>query len=247
MRHILIVIAAMLFCGNALGETTAVIDWSAWDAILRAHVVEGQVDYEAIRSETEFVEIVHDIASADLSSHEPAAVLAYYINSYNVLAVKGILDGHSPKSSLGKLKFFYRNTYTTAGEELSLNTLEHERIRPLGEPRIHFAIVCASASCPPLRSEAYLPAHLDQQLEDNARRFLNDSSKNRYDIIDGKAYVSKIFKWFTEDFEGAAGSVQSYIAEFVADERVAEILHRGSFKIKYLSYDWSLNGSIAAR
>jgi hypothetical protein len=244
MRHIPILIAATLFCGNAVGETTAVIDWSAWDAILRAHVVDGHVDYEAIRSATEFSGIVDEIASADLTGEEPAAVLAFYINSYNVLAVKGILDGHSPKSSLGKLKFFYRDTYTIAGEELSLNTLEHKKIRPVGEPRIHFAIVCASASCPPLRSEAYLPAYLDQQLDDNARRFLNDSAKNRFDLAERTAYVSKIFKWFPEDFEQAAGSIQAYIASFVDGERGAESLRQGDFKIKYLKYDWSLNGTI---
>jgi hypothetical protein len=220
----------------------AVIDWSRWDAILHEHVIGGQVDYGAIASDPGFTTTVADIANANLAGHDRESLLAFSINAYNVLAVKGILDGRSPASSFGKLRFFYRNKYTVAGEPLSLHALENEHIRTLEEPRIHFAIVCASASCPPLRSEAYLPQNLDEQLDDNARRFLNDSSKNRYDLDANVARVSKIFKWFAEDFEAAAGTVPRYIAAFVDNEEVAAALRDGRFKLRYLDYDWSLNG-----
>jgi hypothetical protein len=223
----------------------AVVDWSSWDAILRAHVKAGQVAYDAIRGDPDFDAIVSDIATANLDGHDVSTVLAFYINTYNVLAIKGILDGQSPRSGLGKLKFFYRAKYTVAGESLTLNKLEHEKIRPLGEPRIHFAIVCASASCPPLRSEAYLPRQLDRQLDDNARIFVNDATKNRFDADAGAAFISKIFKWFAEDFEKEAGDVQNFLANFVDHEWVAEMLRQGEFKIKYMKYDWTLNGSVS--
>jgi hypothetical protein len=220
-----------------------VIDWSQWDTLLRAHVVDGRVDYDAIRDDSRFAATVARIATADLAGHDRTAVLAFYINSYNVLAVQGILQGRSPKTNLGKLRFFYRDKYTVAGDELSLNRLEHHRIRPLGEPRIHFAIVCASASCPPLRSEAYTIESLDHQLDDNARTFLNDPNKNRIDIEAGVAHLSKIFKWFRKDFEEAAGSVQSYVAGFIDDPLAAQSLREDRLRVRYLDYDWSLNGT----
>jgi len=221
----------------------AVIEWSAWDRVLRSHVVDGRVDYESIAGDPAFAATVVSVAAADLEGHDEDSVLAFYINAYNMLAVQGVLNGRSPESSFGKLRFFFRDKYTVAGEKLSLNALEHKRIRPLGEPRIHFAIVCASASCPPLRSEAYVPSQLDDQLDDNARKFVNDSDKNRIDPASGVAEISKIFKWFAEDFEAASGDIQSYLAEFVDDDDNAEALRQQAYKLRYLPYDWSLNGS----
>jgi hypothetical protein len=247
-RRLSATILALLCCVAAAAadaDHQAVIDWSGWHALLRAHVADGQVDYDAIAGDPAFAATVADIADANLAGHERTAVLAFNINAYNVLAVKGILDGHSPRGGLGRLRFFYRHKYTVAGETLTLNKLEHERIRTLGEPRIHFAIVCASASCPPLRSEMYSVETLDQQLDDSARRFVNDPTKNRFDTDAGVAQLSKIFKWFDEDFEAAAESVQKYLADFVDDTETAEALRQGRFTVKYLAYDWSLNGSFS--
>ncbi len=246
MSRIHAMMVTLLCAGSAAaadGAPGTIIDWSLWDTLLRHHVVDGRVDYDAIRNDPGFATTVERIATADLAGHDRADLLAFYINAYNVLAVRGILDGRSPRSSLGKLRFFYRDSYTIAGEQLSLNRLEHDRIRPLEEPRIHFAIVCASASCPPLRSEAYAADSLDRQLDDNARRFLNDTSKNRVDLDAGVAHLSKIFKWFREDFEAVAGSVQSYVADFIDDPRSAQALRDGSLDVRYLDYDWSLNGT----
>ncbi len=247
MIRISMMILTLVCAGSAVaadGSLTAVIDWSQWDNILRAHVVDGRVDYDAVRDDTGFDATVERIASADLAGHDRATLLTFYINTYNVLAVRGILNGRSPRSNLGKLRFFYRDKYALAGEKISLNRLEHNRIRPLGEPRIHFAIVCAAASCPPLRSEAYAVESLDRQLDENARAFLDDPSKNRVDLEAGAAYLSKIFKWFREDFEAAAGSVQSYVAEFIDDPRAAQSLRDGRLDVRYLDYDWSLNGTL---
>jgi hypothetical protein len=219
-----------------------VVDWGPWDAILREHVRDGAVDYDGIAREPAFAEIVEAIAGAALEGRSPASVLAFYINAYNVLSVQGILRGHSPCTTLGRARFFGLDRYTVAGERLTLHKLEHQRIRPLGEPRIHFAIVCASVSCPPLRDEAYRPEQLDRQLDDNARRFLADPSKNRFDLEAGEAYLSKIFKWFAEDFETAAGSVSRYVADYVTDPEVARALREEGLEVRHLDYDWSLNG-----
>jgi hypothetical protein len=231
----------------AADELDAVIDWSAWDRMLRAHVVDGSVDYDAIAADPSFPAVVDAIAAADVSDQPRQVQLAFHINAYNVLAVRGILDGSSPRSAFGKLRYFFRDKYLVAGEELSLHAYEHQRILPLGEPRVHFAINCASASCPELRSEAYRPSALDAQLDDAARQFINDPTRNVFHLEDGRARLSKIFKWFRDDFEAAAGDVQRYLAPFVDHPEVAAALRERRLKIRYLPYDWSLNGTFAGR
>ena len=107
-------------------DLEAVIDWSRWNFILHSNVIDGRVDYGAIAADPGFNTTVAAIAKADLAGRDRESLLAFSINAYNVLAVKGILDGHSPASSFGRLRFFYRDTYTIAGEELSLNAFEKE-------------------------------------------------------------------------------------------------------------------------
>jgi len=243
-RVVWIVILVVAATGGSSDDGAEVVDWSAWDAVLRGHVADGVVDYDGIAREPGLRVTIDAIADARLDGHGRDARLAFLINAYNVLAIKGILDGRSPRTAFGKLRYFYRDRYTVAGETLSLNALEHDRLRPFGEPRIHFAIVCASASCPPLRSEAYLSRTLDVQLDDNARRFLNDPARNRIDPERKVAEISKIFKWFEEDFE-AGGGVLPFISRFVDDEAAAEALRTGGLEIHYLDYDWSLNGSFS--
>ena len=115
-------------------------------------------------------------------------------------------------------------------------------LRPLGDPRIHFAIICASKSCPFLRSEAFAAAKLDAQLDAQARQFINDPSRNRFDKASGTAALSEIFKWFEEDFRGA-GSLQKYLAKYADDPEVARMLAADGFRIEWMTYDWSLNGT----
>lgn len=246
MRKPILVIVTMLLAAPVAADQ-AIIDWSDWERMLRTHVHDGSVDYDGMRAEPGFAAVVETIAGASLSGHERDAKMVFLINAYNVLSIKGILDGRSPRTALGKLRFFFRDTYQVAGEMMSLNALEKKLLLPLGEPRVHFAIVCSSASCPPLRSEAYSIGRLDEQLEVNARLFLNDPTKNTFDAERGEARLSKIFKWFSEDFGRTPERVQRYIAPFVDDEVVAEGLRAGRFKIRYLPYDWSLNGTLVER
>jgi hypothetical protein len=245
MKQTMVTIA-LLACSAVAANagTEAVIDWSAWDAILRAHVVDGMVDYDGVRADPGFDATVEAIAGADLAGHDTETRLVFLINAYNVLSVKGILDGHSPRTAFGKLRFFFRVKYDVAGDRITLNALEHKRIIPLGEPRIHFAIVCSSISCPPLRSEAFSVDRLDEQLGENAVIFLNDPTKNAFDLERGEARVSKIFKWFAKDFGGSSESIQRFIAPYITDKAVAELLASGRFKVRYMAYDWSLNGTL---
>ena len=134
--------------------------------------------------------------------------MALWINAYNAYAIKGILDGYSPGTWVGRYRYFIGRTYRVGGASINLYDLEREiLIARFHEPRMHFAIVCASASCPKLQSWAYDRTQLEPQLELAARGFINDSSRNRFDRENRVAYLSKIFDWFADDFSSQAGSV----------------------------------------
>ena len=129
------------------------------------------------------------------------------------------------------------------GKTINLYDLERKVIIPLGDMRVHFAINCASGSCPKLDSEAYTAKNIQQKLETNARHFINDVTRNRFDRDNKVAYLSKIFDWFEKDFKKQAGSIQRYLAQYVDDPKLAGQLRDDSYTIRYLVYDWSLNGS----
>lgn len=222
----------------------AQVDAAAWNSLLESAVSNGQVDYVQWRDNPRFDALINQIALTDTSTMDRQQKLALYINAYNILAARGILDGRSPDGVLGRYLYFKRDTYTVAGSRISLHQLEHDWIRPLKEPRIHFAIVCASQSCPILQGEAYTAKRLDEQLEAAARGFINDPARNRFDPVTGRAELSSIFEWFGEDFEEASGSVQAFLAPLIDNPEVSALLDRGEFRVSYLQYDWSLNGEL---
>ena len=214
-----------------------------FDQVLRAHVTDGRVDYPAIKRDPRFSGYLAALRETDadaLATRQEK--LAFWINAYNALAIKGILDGLSPASLFGRLKYFKLAKYDAGGKHINLYDLEREVIIPFGDPRIHFAIVCASRSCPKLRSEAYAAGRLDEQLNDNARGFINDAARNRFDVENKTAALSRIFDWFDDDFEQQAGSVQRYLGEYLEDPAAREAADRENFRIHYLKYDWNLNG-----
>ncbi len=203
----------------------------------------GFVDYDGIRADPAFDRFVTGLANAapaDLAA--PDTRLAFLINAYNALAIRGILDGYSPSSRFGRYIYFKRRKYDLLGEKTTLEGLEHGQILPLAEPRVHFAIVCASISCPRLASHAYTPEDLEAQLEAAARSFANDGARNRYDVKRKIAFLSSIFDWYDADFVRAAGSIQKYLARYVSDPAAAELLARDGFELRFLDYDWDLNG-----
>lgn len=210
-------------------------------AVLSQHVSDGVVDYPAIAKSSEYHSYISKI-SAPAQFKNSLDELSYWINAYNALAIKGILDGRSPESFFGKIGFFYNAEYTVNGSSINLYDLEHDIIIPLGEPRIHFALNCASTSCPILSDEIYQPVKLEQQLEHATTRFINDGSRNRFDLQTKTAYLSKIFDWFEDDFKKHSGTVQNFLALYVNDQQVSNALANNEFIIEYLDYDWSLNG-----
>lgn len=228
-------------------ELVANADYGGWDALLREHVRDGRVDYVAFARSDAFRAFLHQLQHTRLTVDATREQrLAFLINAYNASAIAAVVAGSKPDSLFGRWRFFWRTRHPVAGEDITLWDLEHERVRPLGEPRVHFALVCASASCPRLASHAYLPETLDAQLEEAAVSFVNDPERNRFDAAGREASLSRIFDWYEEDFVGAAGSIGAYVAPYLRDPQVASGLASGSWKIRYLDWDWSLNGASPA-
>jgi Protein of unknown function, DUF547 len=231
-----LVLAAQI--GGAVAQTP---EMGAFDALLRANVKAGHVNYPGFQDASGLKSYLAELAKpAKLDSK--AEQLAYNINAYNAFAIQGILDGLSPSTFIGRQRYFKLQEWPLAGKRISLHDLEHAVLRPLGDPRMHFAIICASKSCPFLRSEVYTATKLDAQLDEQARQFVSDPSRNRFDKATKTAHLSEIFKWFDEDFRGA-GSVQKYIAKYVDDAEVARMLANDGFRVEWIPYDWNLNGT----
>ena len=136
--------------------------------------------------------------------------------------------------------------WEVGGETLSLDAIEHERLRPVyKDPRIHFAVNCASIGCPALRPEAYTADNLEAQLEDSTRKFLSDKQRNRFNADKNALEVSKIFDWYEEDFENAAGSLAEYLLPYAdklgVPEEKRQLMKNDDLTIRHLDYNWKLN------
>ncbi len=216
----------------------------AFTDVLQAHVQDGRVNYPGIHGDPQFAGYVRQFNRVDpeqLSTREHR--LAFWINAYNAFAIQGILDGYSPSTLVGRYRYFIGRDYGVGGATINLYDLEREvLVKGFQEPRIHFAIVCASQSCPKLRSAAYEAPTLSAQLDEGARAFINDPTKNRFDRAGRVAFLSMIFKWFREDFEAHSGSLAAYVAQFVSDPALAMDLKSQPYRVEFLDYDWNLNG-----
>ncbi len=218
------------------------IDTDALDEALARHVHAGRVDYPGLARSSAFARYIADIGRVRRGAATDAEWLAFLINAYNALAIRTVLDGLSPAGLPGRLRFFMLSRHRIGARHRTLYGLEHRELMAMGEPRIHFAIVCASASCPPLRPAAYRPAALPALLDEDAREFVNDPRRNRFDPAAGIARLSRIFRWYRADFGAGTRALQTWLAGYVADPRVADRLAAGAFRLEYLRYDWSLNG-----
>lgn len=239
---------------------------AAWQQLLARHVVldadgtASRVRYAAFQADRPALKAYLSSLSA-ISPDEYAGwtkdeQLAFLINAYNAFTVELILTRYPDLASIKDLGSLFRSPwrqpfFTLLGKEQTLDGIEHDLIRAPGvfrEPRIHAAVVCASVGCPMLRDEAYVATRLDVQLEDAMTRFLKDRRRNRLDLPQRTAQVSKLFDWYAGDFErGDRGfdSLQATFAHYaqaLADSpEGVRLLREGRYTIDYLDYDWSLN------
>lgn len=233
--------------GAALGvPERGAFPHDALDAVLKAHVDDqGRVDYRALREDRDALVRYLDVVARVSPRSDPelfpaeADALAYWINAYNAYVLFAVTERPDMASvDENKEDFFYFTEYRLGGESLSLYAIENDVVREtFDEPRIHFALNCASGGCPELPAEAFTPAQLDAQLTRESRDFCADPEKVR--VEGGVMKISQIFEWYAEDFETTGGPVvfcRSQGAELPEDA-----------PIEYIPYDWSLNAQGAFR
>ncbi|MFN3560414.1 MAG: DUF547 domain-containing protein [Chloroherpetonaceae bacterium] len=235
-------------------STAQSFDHSLYTAVLKRHVKGDKVDYKSLKSDKDFQTYLDLLSKANpdaLPTREEK--IAFWINAYNAFTLKLIVDNYPVKSitdlsALGKLTAFIgdspwkREFFSINGKKMSLDKIEHEILRQtFKEERIHFAVNCASSSCPVLRPEAYTAESLNHQLNEQAKQFLKDTLRNRIDLKSKTIYISKIFDWYQSDFTKSAGSLEKFLAEYVDDESIKRMLLNKEFKIEYMDYDWRLN------
>jgi hypothetical protein len=228
-------------------------DFSSWDGLLKKYVdsktINGvmlnAVDYKKLGKDPAYIKLVKDLETVALSTLKTKEEkLAFWINMYNIMAAKMVLDNYPVKSikDAGSLftAVWKKPVGVVAGKQRTLNEIEHEILRKMGEPRIHVAIVCASVSCPDLRKEAYTADKINSQLDDQMTMFLANPKKGlTVDDQKGYVYVSSIFKWLEEDFE-TKGGMRTFIAPYSPEPLQASVKN-DKLTVYYLDYDWDLN------
>ena len=242
----------------SLGEARADRpDVAHYRAVLQEHVdSHGQVSYRALKASPDklsrYLQWVANLDPGVVGSWGAKARIAFWINTYNAWTLKAIID-HYPIKSIRKIPSVWdKKSFTALGRLMSLNEVEHEVLRKrFDEPRIHFALVCASVGCPILWNEPYTGARLDAQLDDQVRRFVRLARNLRLDHEAGKVGLSSIFDWYGKDFvprarrdtasrEEINRAVLDYLAPFVSP-RDRELMSRKGVPVGFVAYDWSLN------
>jgi len=230
------------------------IDHRLFDSLLQKYVNQrGDVDYAAWKRSAADLKALASYLE-NLSQAEPraaasrAAKLAYWINAYNALTLHGMLREYpttSIRNHTSKLPFRY-NIWKdlllhAGGGAYSLEDIEHKILRKMGEPRIHFAIVCASRGCPRLLNRAYTARSLERQLSENTRDFFANRANFRYDAARGQMQLSSILKWFAEDFGKSRVEQLRTIAPWLPTPAAQHAARSGRVGVSYLDYDWSIN------
>jgi hypothetical protein len=258
--------AAAAACGPALAQGAFDHDHAAWTGLLARHVVPlrggqaSQVRYAGFAADRAalraYLDTLSRVTPAAFAAFGLARQQAFLINAYNAFTVELILSRYPDLKSIKDLGSLLQSPWKPKrvpllGTKVSLDDLEHGMLRERGrydDPRVHFAVNCASVGCPALREEAFVAQRLDAQLDEQSARFMSDRSRNRFDPARGRLELSRIFDWYGEDFRlghrGAtslrafAGLHADRLADAPADR---ERIRAQQADIVFLDYDWSLN------
>ncbi|TWT41535.1 DUF547 domain-containing protein [Botrimarina hoheduenensis] len=229
------------------------IEHTPWHTLLQRFVdSEGRVNYRSWHADTgaraALTSYLESLGPVELEAAAPIeAALAYWINAYNALTIEGILREY-PTSSIRNhtatvwgYNLWKDLKLRVADSTVSLDDIEHQRLRPRGDPRIHFAIVCASIGCPRLLNEAYRPETLEAQLEMNARHFFAQSQNFQIDPASNTIHLSAILKWYGEDFGATQDQRLRRITQWLPTNAARSLMTQPNARVSYLEYDWHLN------
>ncbi len=267
----LVILGLLSPCSQSQETKEQGFDSSGYGSVLKTFVNEkAMVDYRELKAQREKLDAFADardkLTSDTYEKWSEKDKIAFWLNAYNALTLKAIIDNYPIKSSFFRSRIYPKNSirqipgvwkkisFEVMGRKMTLGHIEDGILRvKFDEPRIHMAMVCAAMGCPPLRNEPYQGDKLDEQLDDQTRRFLGNSAKFKIDRGKNRLYLSSIFDWFAGDFVKKYGpkknigkhdkkesAVLNFVASYLTDTQKDYVL-TGKFKIKYLQYDWSLN------
>ncbi len=235
-----LVLLALSLVMSAPAAAKDIVASKPFDALLKKYVdSNGQVAYAKWKKSDEdkgaLDAYVAQIGAAKVAGSDDAK-LAFYVNAYNALVLKSVLDRYPIESVMKVDGFFKKTKHEVAGKKVTLDELENEIIRKeFAEPRIHFVLVCAAKSCPPLQRRAATEKNLQGLLESSTKSFVPRATK----VKDGKITTSKLFEWFAVDFEKKEGSVAKYLARYAP--KYKDALLAEDAKIGFGHYSWKLN------
>lgn len=238
MKRSMLYFGVLFFCITSTTYAQSTSDFfSKTDAFLKEHIQDGLVDYKGIHDNPAALNALVKMAGQlSVRKDKSEEYQAFWINGYNLMVIKGIVDNYPIKSPMDIGGFFDIKKRNIGGKKITLNEIENDLLRGNfpDEPRFHFVLVCGALGCPPIIAEAYMPTNLDAQLEKQTKKALNDSKFIR--VAANKVKVSQIFEWYATDFTKDGQSVVDFI-----NKCRAEKLPDGA-KVSYYEYDWTLNG-----
>jgi hypothetical protein len=235
MKKIIVIITVLL---GSISTQAQDLDtfFNKAEAFFKANVANGRVAYDTIhKAPSQLNEILKIAEGISVSKVDAKNFQAFWINAYNLLVIKGLIDHYPTKSPLDHAGFFDKTKYSIGGISTTLNNIEHKLLRGnFKEPRFHFVLVCGAVGCPPLINKAYLPNTLDAQLETQTKKAINgdfirvNNKKNR-------VQVSQIMEWYKEDFTMNGMDEIDFINTYKTEKL------EGKWKLSYFPYDWTIN------
>lgn len=235
------------------------LSYEDYGTVLRTYVnADGLVDYSALQANPQvlkdFIAQLGAVSPDTYAAWSDNEKIAFLINAYNAITLESIIDQNPLKGSIKDIFGVWNfKKHTVMGRSLTLDNIEHDILRKdFQEPRIHAALVCAAISCPPLRQEPYTGETLDEQLDDQVRKWLASPNGLQIDRIQNRVSISSIFKWFGEDWQKTYAAndkfvgnekeraVLNFISNYVSSEN-KDFLAQANYKLEYVNYDWSLN------
>jgi hypothetical protein len=220
--------------------------------VLNEYVTEGRVDYKQLHKNAddlfEYLDQLATVSQAEFDTWDKARRKAFLINLYNAQTLKIVVENH-PVRNIRMLGIPFLGPWSLAGtkafgKRISLDHIEHGLLRSsrYGDPRIHFALVCAAKSCPPLRNEAYVATRLDEQLDDQGRYFMTETKKNRIDKKNKVLHLTSIMSFYRGDFPSGDEGLAQFVWPFF-DARLTAGENPSAYRIRFTHYDWSINQS----
>lgn len=207
------------------------------DKFLSTNVKAGKVNYKSINADKNDLDALVGFVATKQKFNSPSEEKAFYLNAYNILVIKGIINNYPTKGPMEIAGFFDKKQYVINGANLTLNNIENDIVRKkFNDARIHFALVCGAKSCPPIQSYAFRPEKLDAQLDLVTKQSIQNTSFTKIDSKNNKASVSMLFNWYKDDFVKAKGNVLGFINSYLKTALPANTT------LENYTYDWALNG-----